>query len=66
MQRSPAELAAELATLSDLARDWLRPVVGEPRVVRPHDQLLLLSHQHTSEHLAQVYDPVVCLVVQGE
>ena len=66
MLRSPAEMAAELATLSDLAREWLRPVGGEPRAVRPRDQLLLLSHQHTSEHLAQVYDPVVCLVVQGE
>jgi AraC-like DNA-binding protein len=64
--RSPAELRAELATLSTLAGEWLHPVGGEPRAVRPHDQLLLLSHQHTSEHLAQVYDPVVCLVVQGE
>ena len=66
MQRSPTELVAALATLSDLVRERLRPIGGEPRMARPHDQLLLLSHQHPSEHLAQVYDPVVCLVVQGE
>lgn len=35
-------------------------------MLRPQDQLLLLSHRHPSEFLAQIYDPVVCLVVQGE
>lgn len=66
MQRSPAELAATLATLADLVRERLSRIGGEPRMARPHDQLLLLSHHHPSELLAQVYDPVVCLVVQGE
>lgn len=66
MQRPPVELAAALATLSDLVCERLRPIGGEPRVLRPHDQLLLLSHAHPSELRAQVYDPVVCLVVQGE
>lgn len=66
MQRSPAELAAARATLADLARERLRPIGGEPRMLRPHDELLLLSHRHPSERRAQVYDPVVCLVVQGE
>lgn len=65
MRGSPAYLAAA-ATLSDLANERLRPVSGEPRALRPHDDLLLLSHRQPSELRAQVYDPVVCLVLQGE
>jgi len=34
-------------------------------MLRPHGGLLVLSHQQPSDHLAQVYDPVVCLVLQG-
>lgn len=52
-------------TLSDLARERMADAPGEPRLMRPHPQMLLLSHRHPSDHLAQVYDPVVCLVVQG-
>jgi AraC-like DNA-binding protein len=34
-------------------------------MIRPLDGLLILSHQQPSDFLAQVYDPVVCLVLQG-
>lgn len=56
---------AALQTLADLTLGHLATVSGEPRMLRPHDSLLLLSNQWPSDHLAQVYDPVVCLVVQG-
>ncbi|MCB1017320.1 MAG: AraC family transcriptional regulator [Acidimicrobiales bacterium] len=54
-----------LSSLSDAACRRLDVVAGEPRSLRPHDELLLLSHRQPSDHLAQVYDPVVCLVVRG-
>ncbi len=56
---------AALTKLSDLARERLAATPGEPRLLRPHRQMLLLSHRYPSDHLAQVYDPVVCLVVRG-
>lgn len=61
-----SDLMAVLKGLSDLALSALGAVPGEPRTLRPHDGLLILSHRRPSDHLAQVYDPVVCLVVQGE
>jgi AraC-like DNA-binding protein len=54
-----------LATLSQLALGRLRSVRAEPRMERPHEDLLLLSHRQPSDHLPQVYDPVVCLIVSG-
>ncbi len=64
--RGSSEYLAAAATLSQLASERLRTATGEPRMLRPHDDLLLLSHRGPSELLAQVYDPVVCLVMQGE
>jgi AraC-like DNA-binding protein len=59
------ELASPLELLSELAERRLGHVDAEPRMARPHDGLLVLSHRHPTDHLAQVYDPVVCLVLQG-
>ena len=66
MPGSSTDLSAPLKTLSALMSERLDVVAGEPRALRPDDQLLLLSHEEPSDRLAQVYDPVVCLVVQGE
>lgn len=54
-----------LAALCDLAVSKLGAAAGPQRLARPHEGLLILSHQAPSDHLAQVYDPVVCLVLQG-
>jgi AraC-like DNA-binding protein len=58
-------MTASLKALSDLALERLGATSGEPRMLRPRDGLLILSHRKPSDHLAQVYDPVVCLVLQG-
>ncbi|MBX3286201.1 MAG: AraC family transcriptional regulator [Actinobacteria bacterium] len=65
MHQRGTEAQAALETLADLTLGRLATVGGEPRMARPHDGLLLLSNQRPSDHLAQVYDPVVCLVLQG-
>ena len=62
MLRSPTPAAS---TLVELAESSLSVVSGEPRMARPHEGLLALSHEQPSDHVAQVYDPVVCLVLQG-
>lgn len=59
------DLAAPLKALSELAEHRLGAGCAEPRMARPHDGLLILSHRRPSDYLAQVYDPVVCLVLQG-
>lgn len=66
MSRSSTDLSAALQTLSSLTSERIGTIADEPRMLRPDDQLLLLSHQVPSDHCPQVYDPVVCLVVQGE
>ena len=60
-----ATASPALATLARAAAERLDAVPGEPRTTRPHEDLLLLSHREPSDHLAQVYNPVACLVVQG-
>ncbi len=65
MTTTDTDTRRALATLSRLTIEQLRSVPTEPRTARPHDDLLLLSHQQPSDHRAQVYDPVVCLVVSG-
>lgn len=59
------DISASLTTLSQLARERLGSTSADPLTARPHEGLLLLSHRRPSDHLAQVYDPVVCLVVSG-
>ena len=63
-QGAIAEPAA-MQTLADLVLGHLAGVTGAPRMCRPHPSLLLLSNDWPSDHLAQVYDPVACLVVRG-
>jgi AraC-like DNA-binding protein len=59
------DLAAALTGLSHLGLGKLGAAPGEPRTLRPDSGLLILAHRQPSDHLAQVYDPVVCLVLQG-
>lgn len=59
------DITASLTALSDLALTTLGPHVAASQMLRPHDGLLVLAHRQPSDHLAQVYDPVVCLVLQG-
>ena len=54
-----------VTALAAAVSEGLAAASGEPRMTRPHDDVLLLSHREPSDHLAQVYDPVACLVVQG-
>ncbi len=54
-----------LLDLADLVGERLGGEVGEPLLRRPCDGLVLLSHQQSSVRVPQVYDPVVCVVVQG-
>lgn len=54
-----------LQDLAELVGERLGGEVGEPILRRPCDGLLLLSHRRRSARVPQVYDPVVCLVVQG-
>lgn len=57
--------SATLTALSELAVDLLGAARGEPRSARPHEGLLVLCHERPTDHCAQVYEPVVCLVLQG-
>jgi AraC-like DNA-binding protein len=59
------DATARLTALTELSLKELAWASGEPRMRRPTDGLLVLSHRHPSDHLAQIYDPVVCLVLQG-
>lgn len=65
MDATGDEVPAALTELARAASQRLASTSGEPRMVRPHDDVLLLSHRQPSDHLAQVYDPVACLVVRG-
>lgn len=65
MEANVADRSSALTALAFAASERLEAAPGEPRTARPHEDLLLLSHRRPSDHLAQVYDPVVCLVVQG-
>ena len=65
MTATDTETRRAVLTLSRHASERLRSLPAEPRTARPHPDLLLLSHRRPSDHLAQVYDPVVCLVVSG-
>lgn len=60
-----SDVTAPLMALSGQALTTLGAVSADPQMVRPHDGLLILAHRQPSHHLAQVYDPVVCLVLQG-
>jgi len=65
MEYPAPDVSARLTVLSDLALTNLGPPSTESQMMRPHDGLLILAHRQPSDHLAQVYDPVVCLVLQG-
>lgn len=66
MAKTTHDITTSMAVVSRLALDKLGPSTGDdPRMLRPHPGLLILSHQQPSDHLAQVYEPVVCLVLQG-
>ncbi len=54
-----------LAALSHLAQASLGSATGDRRVARPHSGLLVLSQQDPSDLVAELYEPVVCLVVRG-
>jgi AraC-like DNA-binding protein len=62
---SPPPTPPALDELADLVGRHLSGEVGEPQMRRPCEGLLLLGHRACTDHLAQIYDPVVCLVVQG-
>ena len=65
MARPDDDVATDVGELARLVGAQLGTPTADPHLVRPCDKLLLLGQQHPSDHLAQVYDPVVCLVVQG-
>lgn len=66
MASTPLDTTTPMDDLSRLALSKLPASAGaDPRMLRPHPGLLILSHQQPSDHLAQVYDPVVCLVLRG-
>ncbi len=65
MEAPEMDVPAGLTALAVTVSEGLAAASGEPRMARPHDDVLLLSHRRPSDHLAQVYDPVACLVVQG-
>ena len=65
MVSTPLDITTSIEALSRLALSKLGTATGDPRMLRPHPGLLILSHQQPSDHLAQVYDPVVCVVLQG-
>jgi AraC-like DNA-binding protein len=60
-----SDITAALTSLSDLALTTLGPDPAESQMARPHDGLTVLAQRQPTNHLAQVYDPVVCLVLQG-
>lgn len=62
---APLDITTPMEALSRLALGKLGTATGDPWMLRPHHGLLILAHQQPSDHLAQVYDPVVCLVLQG-
>lgn len=65
MPSSNSDVATSLIDVSARSLSLLRSVNGEPRMAHLGDDLLVLSHQYPSDLRAEVYDPVVCLVVQG-
>ena len=65
MDVSDSDVPAGRTALAAAVSEGLAAASGEPRMTCPHDDVLLLSHREPSDHLAQVYDPVACLVVQG-
>ena len=65
MPHDSPDNSVPLNRLADRSLAVLDALSGEPRMVRPDEGLLLLSHRQPTDHLAQVYDPVVCLVLRG-
>ena len=61
----PPDVDGPLSQLAGRALSMLDSTDGEPRALRPHGDLLVLSHRRPSDHCAQIYDPVVCMVLQG-
>lgn len=63
--RSPHD-GRRAASLASLRTSALRHLTGaEVSAARPHPDLLVLGHRRTSALRAELYDPVVCLIVQG-
>ena len=65
MSQVPPEDQAALGALADRALEALEAVNGEPRLAHPDEGLVLLSHRQSTDHVPQVYEPSVCLVLQG-
>lgn len=65
MLHQESDVPAALTTLSDLALRRLGSDFAESLVLRPHSGLTMLAHRQPSDQRAEVYDPVVCLVLQG-
>jgi len=65
MSHLPPDDQVALRGLAVRALEALEVVTGEPRLARPNDELILLSHRQPTDHLAQLYEPSVCLVLRG-
>jgi AraC-like DNA-binding protein len=65
MRNAAPHLGELLSELSDRSLAMLESTAGEPRMARPHEGLLVLSHRRPTALYPQEYDPVVCLVLQG-